>query len=313
VTTIENLLGIEITERCRYLRTLLCEMARISSHLVFFAAHVLELGASSPFMYAFRDREPLYDLFEEISGARFTVSYMRVGGAARDIPDGWLKRVREFVDYLPYALDDYERIITKNEIFLQRTWDVGRISAEDAIALGVSGPTLRASGVPWDIRKSHPYLLYDELDWEMAVEEGGDCYARYLVRMREMRESAKIVHQLLDRFPKSGPLNIDNPKVIYPPREQLHESMEALIHHFLLASEGFQTIPGEVYSAVEAPKGELGFYLVADGSSKAYRLKIRTPSFVNLQALETMCEGGLVADIVAVIGSLDIVLGDCDR
>jgi len=312
VMTVEKLLGIEVTERCAYLRTILCEMARLSSHMVFFAAHALELGATSPFMYGFRDREYLYDLFEEIAGARFTVSYMRVGGVWRDAPDGWLDRVRRFCDYVPRALDDYEALLTRNEVFLQRTWGIGKISAGDAIALGLSGPSLRASGVSWDIRKSHPHLVYDRLDWNMMVEEGGDCYARYLVRIHEMRESVKIIRQCLDRIP-GGPVNIDNPKIIVPPRQQLHHSMEGLIHHFLLVSEGFWPPRGEVYHSIEAPKGELGFYLVSDGTPKAYRLKIRAPSFCNLMSLDRMCRGGLLADVVAVIGSLDVVMGDVDR
>lgn len=312
VMTVEKLLGIEVTRRCAFLRTILCELARISSHCVFYATHALELGASSPFMYGFRDREPIHDLFEEISGARFTSSYMRVGGVMRDVTDGWLGRVREFIDYFAKMIDEYERLLTRNEIYLQRTWGIGKISAKDAIAIGLSGPVLRASGVPWDVRKSHPYLVYDELDWEVAVDDGCDCYARYLVRIREMRESCKIIAQCLDQFP-DGPVNIDNPKVIYPPRERLHKSMEALIHHFLLASEGMQTPVGDVYHSIEAPKGELGFYLVADGSAKAYRLKIRSPSFCNLQGLSAMSHGATLQDVVAIIASLDIVLGDVDR
>jgi len=312
VMAVEKLMGVEVTERCAFLRTILCELARISSHLVFYGTHALELGATSPFMYAFRDREFLYDLFEQIAGARFTVSYMRIGGVARDVSDDWLNGVRRFCDYFSKAIDDYEALLTRNEIFLQRTWGIGKISAEDAVALGLSGPSLRASGVAWDIRKSHPYLVYDQLDWEPAVEQRGDCYARYLVRMREMRESVKIIRQCLDRFP-DGPVNIDNPKVIYPPKELLHTSMEALIHHFLLASEGPTPPSGEVYHAIEAPKGELGFYIVSDGSPRAYRLKLRTPSFANLQSLDKMCRGHLLADVVAIIGSLDIVLGDIDR
>ncbi|MCX8035917.1 MAG: NADH dehydrogenase (quinone) subunit D [Candidatus Sumerlaeia bacterium] len=312
VMTVEKLLGIEVTERCAWLRTILCEMARISSHIVFYATHALELGATSPFMYGFRDRELLYDLFEEIAGARFTVSYMRIGGVRRDATDDWLAGVRKFCDYFPRALDEYEALLTQNEIFLQRTWNIGRISGDEAIALGLSGPSLRASGVAWDIRKSHPYLWYDQIEWNMAVEDAGDCYARYLVRMREMRESLRIIRQCLDRVPK-GPVNIDNPKVMLPRREELRHSMEALIHHFLLVSEGFWPPAGEVYHAIEAPKGELGFYLVSDGTPKAYRLKIRAPSFCNLQSLDRMCRGALLADVVAIIGSLDIVMGDVDR
>jgi NADH-quinone oxidoreductase subunit D len=315
VMTIEKLLDIDVTMACKFLRTILCELARISSHCVYYGAHGLELGASSTFMYSFRDREYIYDLFEQICGARFTVSYMRVGGvwvARGGLPEGWLDGVRKFIDYFPNALDDYERLLTQNEIFLQRTWGIGRISGRDAVAMGLSGPNLRASGVPWDIRKSHPYLIYDQLDWNMIVEEGCDCYARYVVRMKEMRESVKIIRQCLDSWP-GGPLNIDNPKIMYPPRERLTHSMEALIHHFLLASEGFPTPVGEVYCAIENSKGEFGFYLVSDGMSKAYRLKIRAPSFLATQALDRMCRGALLADVVAIIGSLDIVLGDVDR
>ncbi len=312
VSTVEKLLGIEVTPRATYLRTLLCELARISSHLLWLGSQAMELGAATVFLYIFRERETIYDLFEAISGHRFTVSYMRVGGVARDIPDGWLEKVQAFTDDFPKRVTEYEDILTLNEIFLQRTKGVGMISAADAIDLGLTGPSLRASDVRWDIRKSNPYLVYGELDWEMAVGTGCDVYERYLVRIEEMRQSNRIVQQCIERMP-DGPVNIDNPKIIYPPRENVHKSMEDLIHHFMLAYEGFRAPEGEVYNSIEAPKGELGFYIYSDGSNKPYRLKIRAPSFVNLQSLAKMCKGRLFADVVAVIGSLDIVLGESDR
>jgi NADH-quinone oxidoreductase subunit D len=312
ISTVEKLLGIEVTPRCTYLRTILCELARISSHLLWLGSQALELGAQTIFLYTFRERETIYDFFELICGHRFTVSYMRVGGVARDMPPSWLEKVRAFTEDFPKLITEYEDILTMNEIFLQRTKGVGVISAADATDLGLSGPSLRGSNVPWDIRKSNPYLVYGDLDWEMAVETGCDVYARYLVRIEEMRQSNRIIQQCIERMPE-GPVNIDNPKIIYPPRENVHKSMEDLIHHFMLAYEGFRAPEGEVYNSIEAPKGELGFYIYSDGSNKPYRLKIRSPSFVNLQSLSKMCEGRLFADVVAVIGSLDIVLGESDR
>lgn len=313
VSTVEKLLGIEETEKCKYLRTTLCELARISSHLLWLGSHALELGAMTVFLYTFQEREVIYDLFEEIAGARFTVSFMRVGGVARDMPDGWMGRVKKFLDEFPARYDELDTLLTMNEIFILRAKNVGKISAEDAIGLGLSGASLRASGVPWDIRKSAPYLVYDRLDWDMIVDNGCDVYARYLVRMKEMLESAKIVRQCIEQMPKEGGVVIDNPKIIYPAREKVHESMESLIHHFLIASEGVQCPEGEVYNSIEAPKGELGFYIYSTGGAKPYRMKIRSPSFVNMQALEPMCKGQLLADVVAIIGSIDVVLGEIDR
>ena len=312
-STVEKLLGIEETERCKYLRTILCEMARISSHLLWLGSHAMELGAMTIFLYTFREREALYNLFEEISGARFTVSYICPGGVARDYPDGWLERVRAFIDDFPSKHKDYCDLLTMNDIFIARVRNVGTITRDEAIDLCLTGPSLRASGVNWDIRKANPYLVYDRLDFNVPVRFEGDSYARYLCRMDEMLESCKIIRQCLDTMPKDGPINIDDPKVIYPPRENLKESMEDLIHHFILASEGLYTPPGEVYNAIEASKGELGFYLVSAGGHRPYRLKIRSPSFINLQSIGKMCEGGLMADVVAVIGSLDLVLGEIDR
>lgn len=313
VTAVEKLLGIEETERCKYLRTILCELARISSHLLWLGTHGMEVGAVTVFLYTFRERETLYDLFEEIAGARFTVSYMRVGGVWRDYPDGWLDRVRDFVNDFPARHADYSDLLTMNDIFVYRTRNVGTISRRDALDLCLTGPSLRASGVDWDIRRDNPYLVYDRVDWNVVTAKEGDCYARYEVRMQEMLESTRIIQQCLDQMPKDGPINIDNPKVMYPPREKVKESMEDLIHHFLLASEGMKTPPGEVYRPIEASKGELGFYIYTDGGSMPYRLHIRSPSFVNLQALSKMSEGSLIADVVAVIGSLDLVLGEIDR
>lgn len=312
VLTVEKALGLDVTPRCKYLRMILSELARISSHLLWMGTSALELGAMTPFLYTFREREKIYDLFEWIAGARFTVSYMRVGGVARDANEDWLRRVREFVDQFPARLKDVEALLNENEIFLQRMMGIGRISGREALDMGLSGPNIRASGIDLDLRRDNPYLLYDEVEFDVPVETEGDCLARYFVRLREMVESTRIIQQCLRKFP-DGPVNVDNPKVRYPSRDRLKRSMEDLIHHFLLASEGFHVPPAEVYHAVEGPKGELGFYLVSDGGPKAYRLGIRSPSFNNLQGLKRMCVGHMVADVVAIIASLDPVLGDVDR
>ncbi len=313
VSAVEKLLGIEETERCKFLRTILCEMARISSHLLWLGTHAMELGAMTVFLYTFRERETLYDLFEEICGARFTVSYMRVGGVARDYPAGWLDKVKDFIDKFPALHQDYSDLLTMNDIFIMRTRGIGKISKDQAISWCLTGPSLRASGVNLDFRKANPYLVYDRVQFDVPTHTGGDCYARYTVRMQEMLESVKIIQQCLEMMPQGGPINIDNPKVIYPPRERVKQSMEDLIHHFLLASDGIMVPPGEVYQPIEASKGELGFYIVSEGGYRPYRLKIRSPSFVNLQSISPMSEGGLLADVVAVIGSLDLVLGEIDR
>ncbi len=315
VMTCEKALGLEITARCKYLRTLLCELARISAHLLWLGTGALELGAMTVFLWSFTQREKLYDIFEWISGARFTVSYMRVGGVARaDYPE-WHRMVREFLDQYLEAQAELEAMLNENEIFLGRTVDVGRISKEDAIGMSLSGPSLRASGADWDIRKDTPYLAYEEFDWDVPTETAGDCFARYLIRMKEMKESWKIANQALEALLKhqNEPVNIDNPKIMFPPKERVKKSMEDLIHHFLLASEGFKIPPTEVYSAIESPKGELGFFLKTDGGPKAYRLGIRSPSFINLQCLEQMSIGHTIADIVAIIASLDPVMGEVDR
>lgn len=315
VMAVEKALGVDVTEKCKWLRMTLCELARISSHLLWFGTGALELGAMTPFLYSFQERERIYDIFEWICGARFTVSYMRAGGVARDMPAGWLDMVQSFVDDFDGRVDEFETLVTNNEIFVQRTRDIGIISTKRAIELGLSGPCARASGVKWDIRKHEPYLFYDQVEFGVPIGKVGDVYERYLIRIEEMRQSNRILKQTIKQLRKleKAPVNIDNPKIVFPPREKLHTSMETLIHHFLLASEGFQVPPGEVYHAIEAPKGELGFFIVADGSPRPYKIKVRSPSFTNIQGLVEMCIDQLFADVVAIIASVDIVLGEVDR
>ncbi|MFQ5685688.1 MAG: NADH dehydrogenase (quinone) subunit D [Candidatus Scalindua sp.] len=312
VQAVEKLLNIEAPKRSQYIRIILCELTRISSHLLWLATHALDIGAMTVFFYCFRERETLNDIFEMAAGARMNLSYVRIGGVARDLPDGFVEKVREFVNDFPARLKDYETLLTKNKIWLMRTKDVGVISAEDAINYGLSGPSIRGSGVKWDIRKSEPYSSYDEMDFIVPVGQSGDVYDRYIVRMEEMRQSNEIVRQAMDTIPK-GDYIADIPDVALPKKENLKKSMEALIHHFKIVTEGICPPAGEVYTCVEAPKGELGFYIVSDGSKYPYRIKIRPPSFVNLEGLQKMVEGRLLADVVAVIGSLDIVLGEIDR
>jgi NADH-quinone oxidoreductase subunit D len=313
VLSVERLLDCEVTERCKWLRMILCELARVASHLVGIGTSAMELGATTIFMYCMREREAIMDIFEQIAGARFTVSYMRVGGVARPWPAGWLQRVEAFINEFPKHHKDYDALLTMNDIFVMRCVGVGKISRKDAIDLSLTGPCLRASGVDWDIRRANPYLNYDKVEFVVPVEQGCDVYARYLVRMREMLESCKIIRQCLDMMPADGPLNVDDPKIVYPDRKGLEHSMEDLIHHFLMASEGLYVPAGEAYVPIEASKGELGFYIHSLGGHRPNRLKIRGPSFVNLGSTETMCKGYLLADVVAVLGSIDFVLGEVDR
>lgn len=309
---IEKLLGIEAPKRSQYIRIILCELTRISSHLLWLATHALDIGAMTVFFYCFRERETLNDIFEMVAGARMNLSYVRIGGVARDLPDGFIEKVREFVNDFPGRLRDYETLLTKNKIWLMRTEGVGVISAEDAINYGLSGPSIRGSGVKWDIRKSEPYSSYDEMEFIVPVGKNGDVYDRYTVRIEEMRQSNEIVRQAMDTIPK-GDFIADIPDVALPQKENLKKSMESLIHHFKVVTDGICPPSGEVYVCVEAPKGELGYYVVSDGTKNPYRIKIRPPSFVNLEGLQKMIEGHLLADVVAVIGSLDIVLGEIDR
>jgi NADH-quinone oxidoreductase subunit D len=313
VMSVERLLDVEVTERCKWLRMILCELARVASHLVGIGTSAMELGATTVFMYCMREREAIMDIFEQIAGARFTVSYMRVGGVARPWPAGWLQRVEAFLKEFPKHHKEYDALLTMNDIFVMRCAGIGKISRKDAIDMSLTGPCLRASGVDWDIRKANPYLNYDKVEFKVAIEQGCDVYARYLVRMREMLESCKIVRQCLDMMPADGPLNIDDPKIIYPDRKGLEHSMEDLIHHFLMASEGPYVPAGEAYVPIEASKGEFGFYIHSLGGHRPNRLKIRSPSFVNLGSTDKMARGGMLADVVAVLGSIDFVLGEVDR
>jgi NADH-quinone oxidoreductase subunit D len=312
VLPVEKLLGIEIPLRAQYIRVLMAEITRIQSHLIWLGTHALDLGAMSPLLYCFREREETLDIFEMVGGARMNQSYIRVGGLADDLPEGFLEKVRDFSEILPSRVEGYETLLTKNKIWLSRTKGVGIISAEDGIDLGLSGPSLRGSGVKWDLRKANPYSSYDHFDFEIPTGENGDTYDRYLVRMEEMRQSNRIIKQVLDKLP-SGEVNVCNPKVVPPPKEKVLTNIESLIIHFHIMSEGFDVPQGEAYCSVESSKGELGFYIVSDGSNKPYRIKIRTPSFINLQSLSTMAEGRMMSDMVAVIGSIDICLGEVDR
>ncbi|MFQ6016272.1 MAG: NADH dehydrogenase (quinone) subunit D [Anaerolineae bacterium] len=312
VLAVEKLLGVEAPLRAQYIRVILCELQRIASHLVWLGTQALDIGAMSVFLYGFREREMILDIFEMVAGARMMASYFRPGGLARDLPVGFEEKVREFLAYFPPRCDEYEAMLTENPIWLDRTRGIGTISAEDALALSVTGPSLRACGVDWDIRKAMPYSSYDHFDFVVPLGENGDVYDRYICRVMEMRQSLRIVQQALDNLP-DGDVNIDDRKIVPPPRHELSTSMESLIHHFKLYTEGFKPPVGEVYAAVESPRGELGFYIISDGSNKPYRMHVRTPSFANLQGLPTMVEGRLVADVVAVIASVDVVLGDVDR
>ena len=312
VLAIEKALGITVPERCQTIRVLLTELTRIKSHLVWLGTHALDVGAMSVFLYCFREREQILDMYEAVSGQRMMSTYFRVGGLAADLPPGFEQQVQAFLAAFPDRVAEYEALLTQNPLWRQRTVGIGTISREDAIALGLSGPALRACGVAYDVRKAHPYSGYERYQFDVPLGKTGDVYDRYMVRMAEMRQSQRIALQALARL-KPGPINVADPKLMPPPRHLLKKSMEALIHHFKLYSDGFSVPPGEVYQAIEAPKGELGVYLVSDGSPRPYRVHYRAPSFVNLQALSRMVEGRLVADVVAVIGSLDIVLGEIDR
>ncbi|HKF13894.1 MAG TPA: NADH dehydrogenase (quinone) subunit D [Gaiellaceae bacterium] len=315
VLAVEKLLGMETPEKARWMRTLLCELNRLHSHLVWLGTSALELGAISVFWYAFRERDLILDLFELVSGTRMHSRYFQVGGLAEDIPRGFYPECRRFVEWMPKAINDYEALLTRNEIWLERTVGLGVLSAEDAIALGQSGPVLRASGVDWDLRKNQPYLTYDEVDFDIPVYDEGDVYARYRVHMDEMRQSVRIVEQCLERLEgmQDAPWLTDDRKIVLPPREELHTSMESLIHHFKLVTEGFRVPEGDVYVAIESPRGELGCYIVSDGGPRPWRVKFRAPSFVALEATATCMRDALVADLIAIVGSLDTVMGEVDR
>jgi NADH-quinone oxidoreductase subunit D len=310
---VEKILGIEIPKRAQYIRVLLTEMTRIASHLVWLGTHAIDLGAMSVFLYTFREREEIMKIFEYVSGQRMMTSYFRIGGIALEPPPNWLDHIRRVIDALPAHIDEYEGLLTNNRIWLGRTKGVGIISAEDAIAMGASGPMLRGSGVPYDVRKAFPYSSYEEFDFNIQTQTAGDCFARYQVRVAEIRESIKIVRQAMEKVPAEGPIKATAPGIIAPSREEMKSSIEGLIYHFKIYTEGFAPPPGEVYQAIESPRGELGFFVASDGSAHPYRVKVRAPSFINLQTLPKLCEGRLIADVVACIGTTDIVLGEVDR
>ena len=312
VLAVEKLLGLEPPPRAQWIRVMLNELTRIASHLVWLGTHAIDIGAMSVFLYCFREREEILKIFEMVSGQRMMTSYFRVGGLALEPPHGVMERVRKFLGYFPDRMDEYEALLTRNRIWLGRTQGVGILSAEDAMDLGVSGPTARASGIDWDLRRDMPYSGYEKFSFQVPVRNEGDIYARYLVRLAEMRESVKIVRQTLEGLPE-GPVQAHAPGVVLPAREKMKTEMEALIYHFKIVTEGYRVPPGEVYQAIESPRGEMGYYVVSDGTSHPYRVKVRSPSFANMQALSRMAEGRMVADLVACIGSIDIVLGEIDR
>src|SRR5213595_2970895 len=315
VLAVEKLLNIDVPQRATWMRMLLAELNRIHSHLVWLATAALELGAISMFWYCFRERDRILDLFELVAGERMHTRYFQAGGLAEDIPRGFFPEARKFVDWMPKAVDDYEALVDQNQIWLERTKGIGLLSADDAIALGQSGPVLRGSGVDWDLRKAEPYLAYDQVDFSVPVYENGDVWDRYKVHMDEMRESTRIIAQCLDRLEgmEGQPWIADDRKVVLPPREELQTSMESLIHHFKIVTEGYRVPEGEIYVAVESARGELGCYVVSDGGPRPWRVKFRAPSFVALEATATCMSNALVADLIAIVGSLDTVMGEVDR
>ena len=309
---VEKLLSIEIPPRAQWLRVMMNELTRINSHLVWLGTHAMDIGAMTVFLYCFREREDILRLFEAVSGQRMMTSYFRIGGVALEPPLDFFDRVRKFADRFPSRVDQYEGLLTGNPIWVMRTKGVAKLSAEDAIALGASGPTLRGSGVDIDLRRDMPYTGYENFKFKVPVGKEGDVFERYMLRVAELRESIGIVKQALDGMP-SGPVKANAPKVVLPDREKMKTEMEALIYHFKIVTEGFAVPEGEVYQAVESPRGEMGYYIVSDGSAKPYRVHMRSACLANMQTLPTMCEGRLLADVVAAIGSIDIVLGEIDR
>jgi NADH-quinone oxidoreductase subunit D len=309
---VEKLMDWEVPPRGKAIRVICCEISRISSHLMGLGAMALDLGAMTVFLYSFAQREKIYDLSELLSGARFTTSYTRVGGQIRDLPEKFIPMLRDFLDQFGPALDEMDRLLTRNKIFVDRTREVGVITKDRAIAYALSGPNLRGSGVEHDLRRKHPYLDYEQYDFEVVVGSAGDCYDRYLVRIEEMRQSVKILRQVIEKLP-GGPINVVDWKNMTPPKSHVMTKMEELIHHFIVVTEGLDAPPGEIYFAAENPKGELGFYINSHGGGVPYRLKIRAPSFVNLSILPELLPGCMLADVTAVLGSLDFVMGECDR
>jgi NADH-quinone oxidoreductase subunit D len=314
VLAVEKLLGIDrqIPPRCQYIRVICCELARISSHLLGVGCYAMDCGAMTVFLLTFTEREKIHNLCESLTGARFTTSYTRIGGVSRDMPSGWIDQVRLFLKEVVVDFDEVEKLLSRNPIWLKRTEGVGVIPKEVAIDYGLTGPNLRGSGVEHDLRKAHPYLVYDRLQFDIPVGEKGDCYDRYLVRLEEMRQSVRLIEQCLDQMPE-GPVNVDDGKITLPPKQTVMTKMEELIHHFMLVTQGVNAPPGEIYFGHENPKGELGFYINSKGGGAPHRLKIRAPSFCNLSILPWLLPGQMMSDTVAILGSLDFVMGECDR
>ncbi|HMD76313.1 MAG TPA: NADH dehydrogenase (quinone) subunit D [Terracidiphilus sp.] len=309
---VEKLLALEIPEKAQWIRVLLSELTRLNSHLVWLGTHAMDIGALTVLLYTFREREDILRLFEAVSGQRMMTSYFRIGGLALEPPLDFFHRVETFIHAFPEKIDEYSNLLTGNPIFKNRLKDVGYLSAADAIALGVTGPPMRASGVDFDLRRDMPYSGYEKFQFRVPVSTDGDCWARYLVRLEEMRESVRIIQQALDGMPE-GAIKANAPRIVLPDREKMKTQMEALIHHFKIVTEGFAVPAGEVYQGIESPRGQMGYYVVSDGTAKPYRVHMRNPTFATLQALETMCKGRMLADVVAVVGSIDIVLGEIDR
>ena len=309
---VEKLLGCEVPLRAQYIRVLFAEITRVLNHLFQLSAHALDIGAMTPFLWMFEERETLLEFYEAASGARMHAAYIRPGGVHQDIPAGLAERIGEFIESFPKLLDEVESVLTDNRIWKQRTVNIGMVTAEQAMDWGFSGPMLRGSGVAWDLRKSQPYDVYDRVDFDIPIGKNGDCYDRYLVRLEEMRQSLRIMRQCLDDMPE-GPIKTEDRKIAPPPRAEMKRSMEALIHHFKLYTEGYSVPAGETYTVVEAPKGEFGVYIVADGSNMPYRCKIRAPGFAHLQGLDFISKGHMLADVVTIIGTLDVVFGEIDR
>jgi NADH-quinone oxidoreductase subunit D len=314
VLAVEKLMGIEkqLPERCQFIRVICCELARISSHLLGIGALAIDLGALTVFLHTFTEREKIYNLCESLTGARFTTSYTRIGGLSRDLPPGWVEQCRQFLREVVVNIAETETFLTRNRIFVDRTQGVGVISKQDAIDYGLSGPNFRASGVDHDLRKAQPYLVYEQLEFDVPVGTAGDSYDRYLLRMEEMRQSVRLLHQCLDKLP-GGPVNVPDMKIALPPKDRVLTRMEELIHHFINVTQGVNVPPGEIYFGHENPKGELGFYIYSKGGGTPHRLKIRSPSFVNLSILPKLLPGHMVSDVVAILGSFDFVMGECDR
>ena len=309
---VEKLLELPIPDKAQWIRVLLSELTRLNSHLVWLGTHAMDIGALTVFLYTFREREDILRIFEHVSGQRMMTSYFRIGGLSMEPPIDFFDRIRAFIKTFPEKIDEYSNLLTGNPIFVNRLQNVGHLSAADAIALGVTGPPMRASGVDFDLRRDMPYSSYEKFQFDVPISQRCDVWGRYLVRLEEMRQSVRIINQALEGMPE-GPVKADAPKIVLPDREKMKTQMESLIHHFKIVTEGFAVPAGEVYQGIESSRGQMGYYVVSDGTAKPYRVHMRNPSFASLQALETLCKGRMLADVVAVIGSIDVVLGEIDR